>query len=225
MATANAMSIFTLNFHGVGPISRAMDPGERNCWLDQDLFEAVLERVAVHPHVRITVDDGNSSDCEIILPALLSRGLHATFFVCSGRLDQPTFLSRMQVCELQAHGMGIGSHGVAHVPWRHLHPQQLRDEIEGSRRILEELCGVTVDTAACPFGSYDRNVLRALRRAEFRLVYTSDGGIASPEDWIQPRITVTRSMSTGDIDRLVEIGPGAWKQFSIGARRLFKKLR
>src|SRR6478735_6633460 len=153
------MTYLILNFHGVGPVPRAIDPGERNCWLDQNFFEDVLDRVAGHPQVRLTVDDGNSSDCERVLPELLKRNLHATFFVCSGRLNQPDFLSPVQVRELQSNGMGIGSHGVAHLPWRYLPPQHLRDEIEGSKHAIQEFCGVTVDAAACPFGSYDRTVL------------------------------------------------------------------
>lgn len=219
------MTHLTLNFHGVGPVPRLIDTGERNCWLDQDFFEAVLDRIAGRPRVKLTVDDGNSSDCEKILPALLKRDLHATFFVCSGRLNQADFLNPVQIRELHSHGMGIGSHGVSHVPWRHLQSQQLRDEVEGSRYAIKKLCDITVDTAACPFGSYDRTVLRALLQAGYRQVYTSDGGIASSGDWIQPRVTITRAMSIGEIEQLIERGPGALKQLSINARKFCKKLR
>lgn len=219
------MTHLTLNFHGVGPVPRPIDLGERNCWLDQDFFEAVLDRVAGHPQVRLTVDDGNSSDCESVLPALMRRGLRATFFLCSGRLNQPNFLTPEQVRELHSHGMGIGSHGVAHVPWRHLSPLQLRDEVEDSRHAINEFCGITVDSAACPFGSYDRTVLRALVRAGYRHVYTSDGGMASPGHCVQPRVTITRAMSIGEIQRLIENGPGVLKQLSINVRKLYKKLR
>ena len=84
---------------------------------------------------------------------------------------------------------------------------------------------MTVDTAACPFGSYDRTVLRGLRRAGYRHVYTSDGGIVSTGDWIQPRVTITRAMSIGDVEQLIEKGPGALKQLSINVRKFCKKLR
>src|SRR5205814_8045471 len=109
---------------------RPIDAGERHCWIDKEFFEAVLDITRGQPHVRLTVDDGNASDFEIVLPSLLRRGLRATFFVCSGRLDQPTFLSRDQVWELRSQGMGLGSHGVAHIPWRHLSPARLSDELE-----------------------------------------------------------------------------------------------
>ena len=219
------MSQFILNLHGVGPVPRDLDDGERDCWLDRDFFEAVLELAKGGPHVRLTFDDGNSSDCEIVLPSLLRRGLQAAFFICSGRLDQPTFLSRVQVRELQSRGMRIGSHGAAHLPWRHLPPGRLREEIVDSRRVLEEGCGVAVDTAACPFGSYDHRVLRGLRRAGYRFVCTSDGGASAGGAWLQPRTTVTRSMTLPAVQRLVHEGIGIREQWAIDVRRLLKRLR
>jgi len=219
------MSVVILNFHGVGPVPRDLDGGERDRWLDRDFFEAVLELVPGGPHVRLTFDDGNVSDWEIALPSLLRRGLQATFFICSDRLDQPTFLSRVQVRELQSRGMGIGSHGAAHVPWRHLSPDRLHAEIVDSRRVLEEVCGGAVDTAACPFGSYDRRVLHGLRQAGYRLVYTSDGGASTGNAWLQPRTSVTRSMPLPAVQRLVQEGLGIREQWTINVRRLLKRLR
>jgi peptidoglycan/xylan/chitin deacetylase (PgdA/CDA1 family) len=219
------MSQFILNFHGIGPVPRNLDDGERNCWLDRDFFEAVLELLPGAPHVRLTFDDGNSSDCEIVLPSLLRRGLQASFFICSDRLDQPAFLSRVQMRELQSRGMRIGSHGASHIPWRHLPADRLRKETVDSRHILEEVCGRAVDAAACPFGSYDRRVLRNLRQAGYRFVYTSDGGASAGSAWLQPRTTVTRSMTLPAVQRLVHEGLGIWEQRAIDVRRLLKRLR
>lgn len=214
-----------LNFHGVGPLLRSADDGERHCWLDQNHFEAVLDVARDHSSVRLTVDDGNASDFEYILPALLRRGLKATFFVCAGRLDQPGFLGGEQVRELRRHGMGIGSHGVAHIPWRKLPPPLLQTELESSRQVLESVCETSIESAACPFGSYDRTVLEGLRQAGYRCVYTSDGGASDLNEWIQARTTVTRSMPPETIESLVRHGVGALKQRSIDARKLWKRLR
>jgi len=214
-----------LNFHGVGPVLRNIDAGERSRWLDRDFFEAILDIAKGQSHVRLTFDDGNASDVEIALPALMRRGLKAAFFVCSGRLDQPTFLTRAQVRELQSHGMRIGSHGAAHVSWRHLPPSLLREELAGSRQVLEGVCGVPVDSAACPFGAYDFRVLRALRLAGYRVVYTSDGGTATESQWLRPRTSVTRSMSLADVQHLVWHGFAPVEQLLIDVRRLLKRLR
>ena len=42
-----------------------------------------------------------------------------------------------------------------------------------------------VTEAACPFGSYDRCVLRSLRRHGYQRAYTSDPGTTRLHDWIQ----------------------------------------
>jgi peptidoglycan/xylan/chitin deacetylase (PgdA/CDA1 family) len=219
------MPLVILNFHGVGSIPREVIEEERVCWLELDHFESVLDLAAQQAHVRITVDDGNASDFELILPALLKRRLSATFFICSGRLDQPTFLSRSQVRALIANGMRVGSHGADHVPWRRLPPSQLVDEIEGSKRALEAVCGTPILDAACPLGAYDRRVLAALRSAGYRHVYTSDGGTASEDDWIRARTTVIRTTPPEYLRRLVRSGTGKWEQTSIDARKYLKRLR
>jgi peptidoglycan/xylan/chitin deacetylase (PgdA/CDA1 family) len=219
------MSLIVLTFHGVGPVARNIAAGERNCWLEQDHFEAALDLVRGQPHVQLTFDDGNASDAEIVLPALLRRGLRATFFVCSGRLGQGTFLNHAHIQELQTHGMTIGSHGVAHRSWRHLPPNELADELAGSRQVLEAVCGRAINSAACPFGDYDHAVLKALRQAGYRSVYTSDGGAAAESDWPKARTTVTRSTNPDDIRRLIYQGTSVWEQSLIGARKLVKRFR
>ena len=219
------MPLIILNFHGVGPVTREIDAGEHDCWLDQDHFETVLDLVRDRPNIRLTVDDGNASDFELILPALLRRGLKAMFFVCAGLLDQPTFLSRRQVKELQARGMTIGSHGARHRSWRRLTASQASEEFENSRAEIEKVCEVPVDTAACPFGAYDRTVLVGLRRAGYRTVYTSDGGVARESDWLRARTSVTRSTPLAETRHLIEQGPNAWQQLSIDLRKFIKRMR
>jgi peptidoglycan/xylan/chitin deacetylase (PgdA/CDA1 family) len=222
---SDVMHACILNFHGVGPVTRPMSQGELDCWLDSDFFEAVLDLVKKHPHVRITVDDGNVSDITHIVPALLARGLDAAFFICAGRLDEPFFVNRDQVRELRRAGMEIGSHGVAHVSWRGLSPQFLRDELESSRRDLEQVCGVPVVEAACPFGAYDRRVLRELRQTGYHRVFTSDGGRAAQGSWIQPRTTVTRLMSIEDVEKIIVEEPRWLQGLTLHAKRLGKSIR
>jgi hypothetical protein len=219
------MSLVILNFHGVGQVPRNTDDGERNVWLSETYFEAVLDLVCDHSNVRITVDDGNCSDFEIVLPALLRRGLRATFFLCSDRLDQPAFLSRLQVHELQAQGMSIGSHGITHVPWRMLSSDHLQHELVESRRALEAVCGIPVNSAACPFGDYDRRVLNGLRESGYRFVYTSDGGNTKENNWIQSRTTVTSLMSLEEVRQLMQLGASARRQWNINLRKFYKSLR
>lgn len=219
------MYSYILNFHGVGPVLRPMEEQEMNYWLEPEFVDAVLDIAKKNPDVEITVDDGNESDIRHVLPSLIRHGLTAKFFICSSRMDQPGFLSRAQVRELHDAGMGVGSHGVTHRSWRHLLPVELREELENSRRELERVCGQPVDEAACPYGSYDRKVLKALREAGYQRVYTSDGGVSESGSWLRSRITVTHQMSLDDVERMLADGPGILKQWSIHTKQLCKSLR
>jgi peptidoglycan/xylan/chitin deacetylase (PgdA/CDA1 family) len=192
-----------LTFHGIGATDRPLERGEELVWLDQHQFESALDSVVGRDDVQITFDDGNASDFEHALPQLRRRGLTATFFVVAGRLGAPGFLDEGGVRALAAAGMGIGCHGMRHRPWRRLDERALREEVVDARRLLEQVVGRPVIEAACPFGSYDRRVLRFLRRHGYRRAFTSDSGMSRPGDWIQARNTVHPGNAAGVIERVL----------------------
>ena len=192
-----------LTFHGVGEREREAEPGEERTWLSVDSFTSVLDSVVGRPEVHISFDDGNASDLVHGLPALLQRGLRATFFVVAGRLGEPEFLDELGVRALADAGMTIGSHGMRHRPWRWLGDDALREELVGARKVLESVVRRPVTEAACPFGSYDRRVLASLRRSGYRRVYTSDRGTSDPDAWVQPRNSVVRGEGTALINGIL----------------------
>jgi peptidoglycan/xylan/chitin deacetylase (PgdA/CDA1 family) len=75
--------VLNLCFHGIGVPGRELEPGEENNWVEAAQFEELLDVIVRFPSVRISFDDGNSSDAELALPALRRRNLTATFFVLS----------------------------------------------------------------------------------------------------------------------------------------------
>jgi peptidoglycan/xylan/chitin deacetylase (PgdA/CDA1 family) len=182
-----ARSVVNLTVHGIGPVSRELDPGEDGTWVSVKQFEQVLDAAVGRPDVRITFDDGNSSDLEIALPRLRERGLTAEFFVLAGMLGEPGKLSADGVRELQRAGMRIGSHGWAHRNWRQIDETQAAQEFAEAHRVLHELTGQPVTRVAIPFGSYDRRVLARIRLTGVTRAYTSDGGRTRPDSWLQAR--------------------------------------
>lgn len=177
-------------FHGVGTPARELEPGEAPYWVDHATFLAVLDVVADDPRVRISFDDGNASDIELGLPALLERGLIATFFVLAGRIDQPGSLSTDHVRSLATAGMRIGTHGMDHRPWRGLDAAEQKRELETARTEIADVVGAPVTEAALPLGRYDRRLLSQLRRLGYTAVHTSDRRWASAGAWMQPRFSV-----------------------------------
>jgi peptidoglycan/xylan/chitin deacetylase (PgdA/CDA1 family) len=127
----------------------------------------------------------------VALPELRHRGLAARFFVVADRLDSPGYLTGDEMRELSDAGMAIGSHGFHHSSWRRLGDGELGDDLERARSTLESVLARPVTEASCPFGEYDRRVLRQLRRLGHERVYTSDGGRARAGAWLQARNTVT----------------------------------
>ena len=214
-----------LSFHGIGPPVRAFDPGEAEVWLDRNHFEAVLDAVTGRDDVRLTFDDGNASDLDIALPALSERGLTGTFFVVAGRLGHHGFLDQTGVRTLAGEGMSIGCHGMRHRPWRKLDDHGLDEEIGDARRVLEEAVGRPVTTASCPFGSYDRRVLRWLRRHGYTRAYTSDSGTTREGDWLQPRNTVRSSGAVETIERILAGEESACVVLRRHAKQLAKRWR
>jgi peptidoglycan/xylan/chitin deacetylase (PgdA/CDA1 family) len=187
-------SVVNINVHGIGTTSRPLDPGEDDVWVSVEQFEQVLDAVVGRDDVRITFDDGNLSDLQIGLPRLLERGLKAHFFVLAGEFGAPGRLDRDDVRELLKAGMSVGSHGWAHRDWRRITDAEAEQEIHDAPRVIGELTGEPVTTVAVPFGFYDRIVLNRLRRAGMRLVYTSDGGHARTDQWLQARYSIHRQI-------------------------------
>ena len=137
-------SLIGLNFHGIGTPKRELEPGEALFWLSEAQFITILDRVAAAPDPGsyvITFDDSNLSDHDIALPALTERGLHAAFFVLTGRIGEAGSLAAEHVMALSGAGMAIGSHGIAHVAWSGLDEAALENELEQSRAVLGGICG------------------------------------------------------------------------------------
>lgn len=180
-----------LCFHGIGRCTTEREPGEAGYWITESLFLRVLDDVAGRSDVQLSFDDGNVSDVETALPALLDRGLTASFFVLAGRLEDAASLGPSDLLAVKAAGMTIGSHGWSHIPWRGLSDAEARRELVDARTAIQDAGGVTVTTAAMPLGRYDRRSLRQLRRAGYRTVYSSDRFPARAGSWLQARYSLT----------------------------------
>src|SRR5690606_20174054 len=139
---------------------------------------------------RLSFDDGNRSDVEIALPALVERGLRADFFVLAGRLGRAGSLAEEDLRELSRCGMGIGNHGMSHRPWRHMEPATRHRDLVAARDPRAAAAGTAVAAAAGPLGRYDRRLLAALRRLGYTRVFTSDRRPARAGACLQPRHSV-----------------------------------
>ena len=155
----------------------------------------MLDAVVGRTDIQLTFDDGNASDMEIACRGCLSAAFGGILRL-GGLLGEPGRLAAEDIRELHEAGMRVGSHGWAHRDWRRIDPSLRSQEFGDARRVLAELIGSAVSRVAIPFGSYDRHVLRHLRRTGISRAFTSDGGRARPKSWLQARNSLR-----ADIDR------------------------
>lgn len=215
----------TVIVHGIGDPPRERDPGEAQVWVSVAQFEQLLDAAVGRADIRITFDDGNTSDLEIGLPRLQERGLRAEFFVLAGLLGEPGRLDVAGVRELISAGMRIGSHGWAHRDWRGMSEEEADQEISEAIRVLDELCRTPVRRVAVPYGSYDRQVLGRLRRARVERVYTSDGGPGRVGDWLQPRTSLHSDIDAAWIRDVFDGTPPARVRVLRRVARVVKRWR
>lgn len=216
--------------HGVGPLPpRRLEPGEDQVWISVDQLEGLLDAAVGRPDVVVTFDDGNLSDVEIGLPRLLERGLRARFYLPAGLLGEPGRLDDSAVRELHGAGMVIGSHGWAHRDWRSVDwrsPGLVQvEEMVHARQRLGRLTGGEVSEVAVPFGSYDRHVVRCLRRTGVTRVYTSDGGWAPTGAWLQGRTSIRADDPDDWPSRVMVHRPPACRRARTRAAQVVKRWR
>ncbi len=198
-----------LTFHGLGTPLPVIHDVDKRMWISTALFVSILSRVG--SDVSITFDDGFECCSTIALPELLKRRLVARFFVCPGLLGQDGYLTLEQVTLLKSAGMSIGSHGMHHRSWRGLDEEQLKIELLLAKEQLEDLLGQSVEEVACPLGEYDRHVLKLLRAAGYKRVFTSDRLPSTGDAWLVPRFTVRDGDSLEYISKIAEGGEPRWK--------------
>jgi peptidoglycan/xylan/chitin deacetylase (PgdA/CDA1 family) len=217
-----------LNLHGIGTPPGGLDNNNSRYWLTRQAFTTLLESVMVARAkskipIFITFDDGNASDAVIALPELAKRGLKAAFFICANRIGTAHYLDRVAIADLVAAGMEIGTHGMDHRDWARLDETMLNVEVSVARQRIEDVCGMAVTKAAIPFGSYNRRVLKRLRRDRFECVYTSDNALARSGAWLKPRATADNTWLKADI-KLTNI-LSRQDPLLVKAKMLYKSLR
>jgi len=141
--------------------------------------------------VALTFDDGKQDALTTVAPALQKRGMTGTFFVITGMVGKPGFLTWDGVRALEKAGMAIGSHTVTHARLADLPDEKVREELVESKRELEKQLGHPVELLAYPYNSVRARVRDAAREAGYRIAVSgvAHGG-SDPLDLL--RTTITR---------------------------------
>lgn len=116
----------------------------------------------------ISFDDGWDDQFTYAFPVLEKYKYTATFFVFTNPIGTKGFMTWDELRAMQKAGMTIASHSRSH-PYltRITDPKALRNEISGSKQVLESRLGITVREFAYPFGQYNAAVMAAVTDAGY----------------------------------------------------------
>lgn len=122
----------------------------------------------------MTFDDGGSSAL-LAAELLEARGWVGQFFVTSGRVGTPGFLTADDVRTLAAAGHAVGSHSHSHPTYMGKLPRAaIADEWRRSREELEALLGTAPSSASVPGGFLARPVIEEAAKAGYTMLMTSE---------------------------------------------------
>ena len=158
--------------------------------------------------VVLTFDDGYADLSEYVFPELETRGIPAVVFAVTdrqvanwmdwGELDPLPLLTRTQLKEAAERGIEIASHTRTHARLTECSPSQLKHEVEGSKKILEDLLGREVRHFCYPYGAFNEKVIDAVREAGYHTACTTLKGVArtGADAFALPRLTIGKRMGS-----------------------------
>lgn len=167
-----------LAYHAVGPCAPEDDP--YNLWVSAAAFRQQMAFLARRrrvvgldelladapgrgaPRVAITFDDAYRCLLEHAVPVLEEHGFPATVFLPTAYLGDRNRWNPPQACDLsivdadevrdlEQRGITFESHGHRHIDMREADVDDVRDDLQRSREVLEEVVGRVPRHLAWPF--------------------------------------------------------------------------
>jgi len=141
----------------------------------------------------LTFDDAYEGLYLHAFPLLKEYGFTATVFAVTDYVGKPNdwdinwgglkfeHLTWEQMREMQGSGIEFGSHAKSHRDLRFLTPEQLREELAGSRQAMEQNLGAPVTAFSYPFGLYNEKVKQAALDAGYLSACSFSPGIKNSE--------------------------------------------
>ncbi|MFK8068364.1 MAG: polysaccharide deacetylase family protein [Gammaproteobacteria bacterium] len=170
------------------------------CTLDDALKLSATEKVVV-----ITFDDGDITNYTAAFPQLMKRAMPAEFYITTDWIGNEYSMSADQLRELDQAGMAVDSHGKTHKYLSDLNDEEMRLELEVSKKTLEEILGKKIYTIALPGGRGDHRTRTIAKQLGYTKLGTSALGYndQKTDPYKIKRIAMTRPMSIETFASLV----------------------
>lgn len=185
-----------------------------------DLSEAVAEGRLVDGWVAVCFDDSLAGVHHHAMPILMDLGIPATVFTVSAALgsDPPWWpgaarvMTPAEVVEWSDAGLRVASHTRSHASLTDISDTQVRDEINGSRRELEDLIQESVTLFAYPYGHFDPRAREVAAETGYRCAYSFLNGRITPytDLFRLPRLNMYRGQKRTRLAYHLARPPTSW---------------
>jgi peptidoglycan/xylan/chitin deacetylase (PgdA/CDA1 family) len=168
----------------------------------QRAYEAWEHNGLIPPKpVVLSFDDGYRGDSTHAMPILRDHGWVGNLNLELGALADGELTEQM-IKSMIAAGWELDSHTVHHLDLTRLKGAQLREEIAGSRAIIQKRFGVPVNFFCYPAGRFNARAVSEVQRAGYLGATTTMPGLASRADLYKlRRIRIDQSDGVADLAR------------------------
>ena len=134
----------------------------------------------------VTLDDGHKRNYEL-LETMKKQEIPVTIFASSNpegarkNLENQPLLSKKEILELQENGVSFQSHTRNHAILPKRTDEEAKNELEGSKKELEEKTGKKVWCIAYPNGDYSKRIMELTEKAGYTHAFTTDPGFNTPK--------------------------------------------
>lgn len=115
----------------------------------------------------LTFDDGYRNAYTTAFPLLKKYGMIGTFYIITGNVGDPAYVTWPELEEMNAAGMEIGAHTQTHAFLTRLSAWKAFYEIWGSRLILAKHLRTPITTFAYPYNDHNPQVVALAQLAGF----------------------------------------------------------
>ncbi|OGH27959.1 MAG: hypothetical protein A3E12_02580 [Candidatus Levybacteria bacterium RIFCSPHIGHO2_12_FULL_39_9] len=144
-----------------------------------DLIKDLLgELVLPKKIIILSFDDGYSDFYTDVFPILKKEKVKAVVYVVANFLNQENYLSTFQVKEIAKSSLvEIGSHTLNHTWLKDINKKTAEYEIAQSKKVLEDMTGLSVNSFAYPYGALDRRTINMVKNAGYTNAVSTIPGI------------------------------------------------